>query len=108
MKIDLKWIVPIIITVLLTVGAGVVAIPWKLDGRYEQKVQAAERHSIILQRVGGMDRTYVQSRLDDLRWKLMTLKSIKRQRGLTPPEQEMYDGLVEEIKRLKKKLEKMR
>lgn len=122
MKRELKWIIPvvgIVVGALLTIGGGVIAIPWKLDGRYAQKevaakehaaitVRANEQYSTMLERIGGMDRTYVQSRLDDLRWKLMTLKRIKQTRRLTPPEQEMFDDLKREIKRLKEKLSKMR
>ena len=118
MKAQLKWIIPIVVGAILTIGGGVIAVPWKLDGRYEQKEMAAKKYALIterateqnsamLERIGGMDRTYVQSRLDDLRWKLMTLRNIKRTRRLTPPEQEMFNDLLREIKRLKDKLKRM-
>jgi len=108
MNIDLKWLVPVIITVLLTVGAGVVAIPWKLDGRYEQKVQAAERHDYVLEQIGGMNRNYLESRISDLEWKLFQLLAAGERRQLTSLEKGQIRTLRNKIKRLKDQLSRMR
>ncbi len=122
MKLDLKWIITIAVTAIIAIAGGatvIIAVPWKLDGRYKQNEMADKEHAAIierstiqyatmLERIGGMDITYIQSRIDDLRWKLMTLENIKRTRKLTPPEKEMYNDLKREIKRLKNELSRMR
>lgn len=108
MKADLKWIIPVVVTVVLSIGAGVVAIPWKLDGRYEQKVQAAERHDYVLEQIGGMNRNYLQSRISDLEWKLFQLLAAGERRRLTDLEKAQIRSLRKQIERLKNQLSRMR
>ena len=108
MKPELRWIIPVVVTVVLTMGAGVVAIPWKLDGRYEQKVQAAERHNYVLEQIGGMNRNYLESRIADLEWKLFQLLVAGERRQLTSLEKTQIRSLRRQIERLKNQLSRMR
>jgi len=107
MKLDLKWIITITVGLFTIVGS-IFAIPWKLDGRYEQKVQASERHTYVLEQIGGMNRNYLESKLDDLEWKLFTLIAISEKRELTRSEKAQIQTLKRKIQRLKEKLKKMR
>ncbi len=121
-KPNFKWIITIAITIVIAVGGGataIVAIPWKLDARYEQKViaetkakllqeQLAARDAHYLERIGGMDRTYLQGRIDNLEWRLMTLISLSERRQLTAVERQMITQLRRTIARLKAQLGRTR
>jgi len=107
MKLDLKLAVTVTVGLLTVVGI-ILAIPWKLDGRYEQKVQAAERHGYILEQIGGMNRNYLESRISDLEWKLFQLQAASERRRLTDLEKSQIRSLIKKIERLKEQLARMR
>jgi len=121
-KINLKWVVSIAVTVILAVGGGVtaiVAVPWKLDARYEQKVLAEQKAKMLqeqlkqrddhyMERIGGMDRNYIQNQIDNLEWRLMTLISISQRRTLTAAERQMITQLRRRIAQLKAQFGRMR
>jgi len=107
MKLDLKLVVTVTVGLLTVVGI-ILAIPWKLDGRYEQKVQAAERHEYVLEQIGGMNRNYLESRISDLEWKLFQLQAAGERRRLTNLEKSQIRSLKKQIERLKERLDRMK
>jgi len=107
MKLDLKLAVTITIGLLTVVGI-IVAIPWKLDGRYEQKVHAVKSHEYVLEQIGGMNRNYLESRISDLEWKLFQLQAAGERRRLTDLEKSQIRSLKKKIERLKEQLARMR
>lgn len=106
MKLDLKLVVTVTIGLLTVVGI-IVAIPWKLDGRYEQKVHAVKSHEYVLEQIGGMNRNYLESRISDLEWKLFQLQAAGERRQLTSLEKAQIRSLKRQIERLKDQLKRM-
>lgn len=122
MKLDLKWIITVAVTVVIAVTGGaaaIVAVPWKLDGRYEQKILAAEkrqllqqkleeRHEFYLEQISGMSGAYLQSQLDSVRWKLFQLQVAAEKRELSNLEKAEMKRLEQRIKTLTKQIQNIR
>ncbi len=122
MKLDLKWMIPIAVTVIIAIVGGataIVAVPWKLDGRYEQKVLAAEkskllqekleeRHRFYLEQIGGMSKAYLQAQLDNAQDRLFRLLVAQDRGNISDREKAEIRRLKARIKSLQKQIDRIR
>ncbi len=122
MKLDLKWIITIVVAVIIAIGGGaatIVAVPWKLDGRYEQKVLAAEkrqllherleeRHKFYLEQIGGMSKAYLQAQLDNAQSRLFRLQVAQDRGNISDREKAEIRRLKQRIKTLQKQIDRIR